>query len=224
MSLTLYLHPLSSFCHKVLNALYERGTPFTPRIIDFGNPQDRADLLAVWPMGKFPVLLDEARGRAVPESTAIIEYLDWRFPGAPPLLPADAEARFEARLWDRVLDQHVHAPMQRIVADRLRAEHERDARGVSDAKATITTAYGVLERQLARAEWAAGPAFTIADCAAAPALFYASIVVPFPAVHGTLAGYFDRLMRRPSVERTLADARPWFRFYPYRDDIPERFR
>src|SRR3712207_6812433 len=99
MSLTLYMHPLSSFCHKVLIALYERGTPFTPRIVNLGDADDRAALLAAWPMGKFPVLLDEARGRAVPESTAIIEYLDWRFPGSPPLLPQDDVLRFEARLW-----------------------------------------------------------------------------------------------------------------------------
>ena len=118
MSLTLYHHPLSSYCWKPLIALYEAGIPFTPRLIDLGDAQDRDAIGALWPLGKFPVLHDAARGRTVPESSIVIEYLAEHFASAEPLLPADAAARLQVRLWDRVFDQYVQTPMQKIVADR----------------------------------------------------------------------------------------------------------
>jgi len=223
VALTLYLHPLASFCHKVLGALYESGTPFEPRVVDLGNPADKADVLAAWPVGKIPILVDAARDRTVPESTPIIEYLDRHHPGVRPMLPADADARFDVRLWDRFFDLYVQQPMQKIVTDRLRAEGEHDARGVAEAHGALATAYDMLERHLARGRWAAGPDFTLADCAAAPALFYAGIVAPFPAQHAHLRDYFERLLSRPSVQRTLAEALPYFPLFPFRDAIPARF-
>ena len=206
----------------MLVALYENGTPFEPRIVDLGDPADKAEVLAAWPVGKIPILVD--RGRTVPESTPIIEYLQRHHPGPVPVLPADADARFEARLWDRFFDLYVQQPMQKIVADRLRADGEHDARGVAEAKAGLATAYAMLERRLDQGGWAAGAAFTIADCAAAPALFYATIVAPLPAGHGRLEAYIERLTARPSVQRTLAEARPYFGLFPFSDAIPARYR
>ena len=223
MSLTLYFHPLASFCHKVLLALYESAIPFEGRIIDLGNPDDRAEITALWPVGKFPVLRDDERKRTLPESSVIIEYLCQHFAGAAGLLPDDADMRLEVRLWDRFFDGYVQVPMQKIVGDRLRAEGERDPRGVADARATLHTAYDMLERQLAPGAWAVGERFSMADCAAMPALFYAFIVEPLPEGHAQLAGYFERLMSRPSVRRTLDEARPYFPLFPFKDAMPARF-
>jgi glutathione S-transferase len=223
MSLTLYFHPLASYCHKVLVALYESAIPFQGRIIDLGNADERAELAALWPVGKFPVLRDEQRGRTVPESTIIIEYLCQHFAGAAHLLPQDAEARLDVRLWDRFFDTYVQGPMQKIVGDRLRPGGEQDARGVADARAALGIAYGTLEQQLAQEGWMVGDRFTMADCAAMPALFYASILEPLPTAHRKLGGYFERLMGRPSVRRTLEEARPYFPLFPFNEAIPARF-
>lgn len=223
MALTLHFHPLASFCHKVLIALYENETPFTARIVDLMDPDESAAFLELWPVGKIPVLRDEARNRTVPETSIIIEYLEQHYPGAKPLLPLDETVRLEARLWDRFYDCYVQVPMQRIVADRLRPENERDARSVADARANLETAYAMIERQMTSRTWATGEDFSIADCAAAPALFYAGIIAPFPASHTNLAGYFERLLDRASVTRTLDEARPWFHMFPFRDVMPERF-
>ena len=179
MALALYLHPLASFCHKVLIALYENGTSFEPRLVDLMDDEASRRFLEVWPVGKIPVLRDEGRDRTVPETTIIIEYLEQHYPGPRPLLPKDPAARLEARLWDRFYDGYVQVPMQKIVTDRLRPGGAHDAHGVADAKATLQTAYGMIERTMADRTWAAGDAFTLADCAAAPALFYAGVVEPF---------------------------------------------
>ncbi|MGO4576523.1 glutathione S-transferase family protein [Cupriavidus sp. 2TAF22] len=223
MALTLHYHPLSSFCHKVLIALYENATPFTGRIVDLGDPADRAAFAALWPLGKFPVLRDDSRGLTVPESTTIIEYLDRHYPGARPLLPAAEDAQREARLWDRLFDLYVHLQMQKIVNDRLRPEAERDPRGVADARATLRTAYDLVDKHMADHTWAAGQDFTLADCAATPALFYAGIAMPFTDTHPHLAAYFERLLSRPSVQRVLAEARPYFHLFPLADKMPARF-
>lgn len=216
--LTLYYHPLASYCWKALIALYENATPFDKRIIDLGDPAQRAELVALWPLGKFPVLRDE--DRVVAESSIIIEYLELHHPGARPLLPRDLAAALDARLWDRLFDHYVHAPMAEIVVDRL-----RNARGdLGGAHATIATAYDLAERKLATSEWIAGAEFGFADCAAAPALFYASTLHPLPARCARLAAYFERLVERPSVARTLAEARPYFKSYPFESSIPSRFR
>lgn len=223
MSLTLFLHPLASFCHKVLIALYENGTPFAPRIVDFADDASTAALLDQWPVGKIPVLHDAARDRAVPETSIIIEYLARYYPGPVALLPEDGEARLEARLWDRFFDLYVHVPMQKIVADRMRAEGSKDPAGLAEAHRSLDMAYGMIEARLAAGAIVPGEAFTIADCAATPALFYASIVHPFAPGQTNLAAYFEELLARPSVRRTLEEARPYFHLYPFRDSMPRRF-
>jgi glutathione S-transferase len=221
--LTLYFHPLASFCHKVLIALYENGTPFESRIVDLIDETEKRRFLEIWPVGKIPVLRDEARDRTVAETTIIIEYLDQTYPGAQPLLPRHEAERLEARLWDRFFDNYVQVPMQKIVVDRLRPEGARDPHGVAEARAALRTAYGMIETQMADRTWAAGEAFSLADCAAAPALFYAGIVEPFSPAHPRTAAYFERLLARPSVRRTLDEARPYFHNFPYKEAMPARF-
>ena len=217
MSLTLYYHPLSSFCHKVLVALYEIDTPFDRRIIDFGDDKDRAELQAVSPIGKFPVIRDHARKQDVVETTIIIEYLDHCFAGD--LIPGVWEDALQVRLWDRFFDNYLQVPMQQIVSDRMQG-------GKGDLKkerATLEIAYGMIDKQMAGRTWVAGPGFSMADCAAAPALFYTSTVQSFPPGLTHLQAYFDRLMERSSVQRVMLEAKPYFQFYPFVDAIPKRF-
>lgn len=223
MALTLYSHPLASYCHKVLIALYENGTPFTAHYVDLGDAQERAAFAAVWPTAKMPLLHDRARDRIVPETSIIIEYLDSHYAGPQRLLPLDEDARLEARLWDRLFDAYVMTPMQQIVANRLRPEGERDARGVAEAASTLRMAYELIDKHMKSRRWAAGESFSIADCAAAPALFYASIVEPLASDHVQLRGYFERLLARPSIARTIAEARPYFHSFPFKDSMPARF-
>jgi glutathione S-transferase len=223
MSLTLYMHPLASFCHKVLIALYERQIEFKAEIVDFANEANAAQFLQIWPVGKIPVLRDERRNRTVPETTIIIEYLDQHYGSGAKLLPPDAQQALDARLWDRFFDQYVGVPVQKIVIDRIRGEGEHDPKGLAEARATLTTAYGMIEKQLADKTWAIGDSFTIADCAATPALFYANTLQSFATSHPNLAAYFERLIARNSVRRTLAEAQPYFHMYPYRESIPARF-
>lgn len=220
MSLTLYYHPLSSYCHKVLIALYENATDFDRRIIDLGDEAQRAELQALWPLGKFPVIHDAARQRTVAESTIIIEYLDRFFPGDNALIPGDWDSALEVRLWDRFFDNHVQGPMHQIVLDRLRSAHG----DLTRERAALDTAYGMLERQMASRMWAASTDFSLADCAAAPALFYASTLQPFSDDHHHLQAYFERLMARPSVRRVLEEAKPYFSMFPFVEAIPKRFR
>lgn len=223
MALTLYIHPLASFCHKVLIALYETATPFRAETVDFSDAASTAALLERWPVGKIPVLYDEATGRIVPETSIIIEYLQRHYPGPIPLLPTEADAQLQTRLWDRFFDLYVSTPMQKIVTDRIRPEGRSDPHGVADARATLDTAYAMIERQVSGHAWAIGENFTMADCAAVPALFFASIVHPFKADQIALRDYLDRLLARPSVVRTLREAKPFFHMFPYRDAMPERY-
>jgi len=223
MSLTLHYHPLASFCWKVQIALLESGTPFTSEIVNLGDDKSRSRFYDLWPLGKMPVLRDDKRDRTIPETTIIIEYLDRYYPGAQKLLPADEEQRLDARLWDRFFDFYVQQPMQRIVAQQLRPEAERDPRAVPESTSTLQTAYGMLERQLATRTWAIGESFSLADCAAFPALFYSDTVVPFSKTHPKTAAYFERLVQRPSVARVLDEARPYFKMYPFKDALPARF-
>ena len=220
MPLTLYYHPLSSYCHKVLVALYEYAIEFEPRIIDLSNEADRAELQALWPLCKFPVIRDQKNPQGLAESSIIIEYLDRFYAGQHCLLPSDWDTALQVRLWDRFSDLHVQTPMQQIVADRLFATNG----DLSKQRASLLTAYGMLDRQLASRTWVASPDFSLADCAATPALFYASTLVPFPDDCRHLSAYFERLTQRPSVQRVIDQAKPWFSFYPYAEAIPERFR
>ena len=220
MPLTLYYHPLSSYCHKVLVALYEQAIEFEKKIIDLTSEADRSVLQALWPPCKFPVIRDHARQRNLAESSVIIEYLDHFHAGRHPLIPADWDTALEVRLWDRFFDLHVQTPMQQIVADRLRGTHG----DLTRERAALMTAYGMLERQLAGRTWVASPDFSLADCAACPALFYASTLLPFPADCRHLQGYFERLTQRSSFQRVIDEARPYFSLYPFAEAIAQRFR
>ena len=212
MSLKLYFHPLSSFCHKVLIALYETGTPFEPSIVDLMG--DAEALKTIWPIGKIPVLRDEARDRTIPETSIIIEYLAQHHPGQTQLFPADRDLCRQMRLRDRFYDLYVQAPMQKIVVDRLRPEGKSDPYGVEEARTLLKTSLGMIEADMAGNRWAMGDAFTMADCAAAPALFYADMVAPFRDTHRKTAAYLDRLMERPSYARVLREAQPYFAMIP----------
>jgi glutathione S-transferase len=214
MSLKLYFHPLASFCWKALIALYENDTPFEPHVVDLVNETSRAEFKKIWPIGKFPVLRDDARDVTVPESSIIIEYLSQHYPGRSQLVPTDADLARQTRLRDRFYDLYVHEPMQKIVGDRLRPPGKNDPHGVEQARTQLQTAYGMIDREMAAKTWAMGDAFTMADCAAAPALFYANKVLPFDGTHKNAAAYLGRLMKRPSFARTVKEAQPYFALFP----------
>jgi glutathione S-transferase len=214
MSLKLYFHPLASFCQKALIALYENGIPFEPVTVDLADEASSAAFRAVWPPAKMPVLRDDARNRTVAESTIVIEYLDAFYPGPTRFLPADPDRLWQTRMWDRFYDHYVQEPMQKIVTDRLRPAGASDGYGVEQAKALLERSYALLERELDTKTWMIGEAFTLADCAAAPALFYANTVVPFGEPQGRLRAYLGRLMTRPSFVRVLEEAQPYFPFFP----------
>jgi glutathione S-transferase len=206
MPLTLHFHPFASYCQKVLIALYENETPFEPVVVDLGDETSRAAFLAVWPIGKMPVLQDQATGRMIPESTIIIDYLDVHHPGRTRFVPADPDRARDTRLRDRFFDLYVMGPMQKIVGDRLRPAGSKDPFGVEEARAELRKSYQILEAEMASRTWATGDEFGLADCAAAPALFYADMVEPFRERHANLARYFERLMARPSFARVVAEA------------------
>ncbi|TMJ32569.1 MAG: glutathione S-transferase family protein [Alphaproteobacteria bacterium] len=213
MSLTLYFHPLSSYCQKVLIALYEAGTPFETVVVNFADPPSAAAFRTLWPVGKMPVLRDAAHDRTVPESSIIIEYLGQHYPRGTALIPADPDLALRTRLADRFYDLYVHDPMQRIVGDRLRPADNKDPYGVERAEATLRSSYDLIDAEMASRPWAAGDAFSLADCAAAPPLFFASKLVPFGERHN-LSAYFRRLGRRPSVARAFNEAEPYLKFFP----------
>jgi glutathione S-transferase len=212
--LILHEHPFASYCQKVLIALYELDLPFGTRLIT--DEASRRELASLWPLEKMPVLRDETAGLMLPESTTIIEYLDSLAPGGPRLVPGDPAAALQARLWDRFHDQYVMNPMQKIVGDELRPDGRRDTEGVSEARRTLDTAYGILDGQLASTgTWTAGRSFTIADCAAAPALFYARAVHRWDErLQPNVARYYRDLMAWPSVARVVDEARPYRELFP----------
>lgn len=206
----LYAHPFSSYCQKVLTALYENATPFDYRNLE--DPQNSAELAALWPMKRFPVLVDGER--TVLEASCIIEYLQLRHPGPTRLIPADADAALEVRMLDRFFDNYVSTPQQKVVFDALTAEADRDPHGVAKARAMLDTAYAWLDARMATRRWATGEAFTLADCAAAPFLFYAdwthAIAPRFANVHA----YRARLLARPAFKRAVDEARPYRGYFP----------
>jgi glutathione S-transferase len=218
--LTLHMHPLASYCWKVLVALYETKIPFRPVQVN-GLPKNDKAYAELWPIAKMPLLRDGER--VVPETSIIIEYLQDHHPGTVALIPADNDAARDVRLWDRFFDLYVHTPMQKFVSDRLRPEGAKDSAGVADARATLDTAYAMLDQRMAGRTWIAGDAFSMADCAAMPALFYAEAVHPYRAVYPTLAAYFERLVLRPSVQRVIREAQPWFQYFPFADALEPRF-
>lgn len=221
MALTLHQHPLSSHCWKVLIALYERGTPFEARLVNLCDPAERAAYAALWPTAKIPLLVDG--DRIVPETSLQIEYLDRRHPGAVRLLPDAFDAQLQVRLWDRLFDCYVMDPMQRYIAQLLRPEEQRDAVALQASIDGLGLAYELIEGRMGDHAWAAGDGFSMADCAAAPALFYAATIRPFAPEQVRLAAYFERLMARPSVARVIGEARPFFQYYPLKAALPARF-
>ncbi|KVQ16247.1 glutathione S-transferase [Burkholderia ubonensis] len=218
MTVELYGHPFASFVWKPLIALYERKVAFTFRMVDPDHPDNQARMTSLSPTGQFPALVDG--DTAITQSNAVIEYLDLFHGNGGPMVPADPREALDARMMADVFDDYVNAPMQRIVGDALRAEDERDPRGVADAHALLDRSYAWLDARLQAKEWAACGRFTIADCAAAPALFYADWVHPISERHAALAAYRARLLSRPSVARVVDEARPYRRFFPL--GAPER--
>jgi glutathione S-transferase len=217
MTLKLYFHPFSSFCQKVLIALYENDTPFEREIVDLMNPASAAAFRKMWPIGKFPVLRDESRNQMIPESSIIIEYLAEHYPGKSELVPRNGDLAREVRFSDRFFDLYMQLPMQKIVGDRFRPEGRKDSYGVEQAQNQLRTALGILERKLASKTWAMGENFTMADCAAAPALFYANLAAPLDQDYKQTGVYLRRLMQRPSFARCIEEAKPYRHFFPIKD-------
>lgn len=210
MSLTLYAHPFSSYCQKVLIALYENATPFAMRMI--GSPESNAELEALWPFKRFPVLVD---GDCVlKESSIIIEHLALYHPGPVCLLPGDPRACLEVRFMDRFFDNYVMTPQQKVVFDALRPAENRDAFGVAEARKMLETSYRWLDGAMRGRQWAAGEGFSLADCVAAPALFYADWTHPIAAEFAHVRAYRQRLLARPSVARAVNEARPYRPYFP----------
>ncbi len=215
MSLALYYHPLSSFCWKVLIPLYENGTAFEPRMLqNLQDPEERAAFEKIWPVGKMPVLVDEEHDRTIPETSIIIEWLDRHHRGATRFVPEDPGLAHEVRLWDRIYDLYVQGPMQRIVFDRIRPAGQKYPTGVAEDRALLQKSMAMVDTYVADKHWATGAHFSLADCAAMPALFYADKVEPFEGRWPNAAALLERLKARPSVGRVLEEAGPWFRYFP----------
>lgn len=212
MALALFAHPLSSYCQKVLTALYENGTPFTYRQLSFDDSETGAEFAALWPIQRMPLLRDN--DASIMESSVIIEHLDLHHGGKTRLIPADAKAALEVRFLDRVFDCYVMTPMQKIVFNAMRAEDKRDAQGVEEARALMEKTYAWLEEKLTGRAWAAGNDFTLADCAAAPSLFYADWVHEMGDRYPTLKAYRKKLLARPSFARAVDEARPFRQYFP----------
>ena len=212
MPLQLYAHPFSSYCQKVLTALYENGTPFEMRVLEGPESKANQELVELWPMKRFPVLVDGER--TVFEATCIIEHLGLHHPGPVRLIPEDPRAALEVRMMDRFFDNYVSTPQQKVVFDRLRPEAVRDPHGVAEARAMLDTAYAWLEQVLAGREWAAGDTFSLADCGAAPFLFYADWTHPIGEAFPRVRAYRHRLLARPSFARAVDEARPFRKYFP----------
>jgi glutathione S-transferase len=209
--LQLFAHPFSSYCWKVLIPLYENDTPFTYRILERDYPENGAEFARLWPIGKFPLLVDD--GRPVMESSVIIEHLQRYHPGPVRFIP-DGDAALEVRMLDRIFDNHVMNNMNRVVADALRGSERHDPVEVEQAKAALQKVYAWLDDWLAGRQWAAADMFSLADCAAAPSLFYADWVDRIPEGLANLQAYRARLLARPSVARAVDEARPYRPYFP----------
>jgi len=213
MSLKLYMHPLSSYCHKALIAFYENNIPFEAKLLE--DPAVAGELRKMWPIARFPVLWDAGRDTMVPESSIIIEYLALHYPGPVRLLPEDPDLARQVRMRDRFIDNYLHTPVQKLPADRLRPADQRDPRGVVEARTMYRTALDMLESDLAGKIWIMGDDFTMADCAAAPALYFGNhFLGPFRQSHRNVMAYLDRLMARPSYSRALQEAEPYMHLLP----------
>ncbi|MDB5898841.1 MAG: glutathione S-transferase [Ramlibacter sp.] len=218
MSLALYGHPFSSYTQKVLIALYENATPFEFRCLDADHPQHLDDWVRRWPLRKFPVLVDGARD--VVETSIIIEYLQLAHPGAVRLLPGDPVTALQVRFLDRFFDLHVMTPVQHAVGGALTGDPVKRKDSLALAQEQLQRAYAWLEGHLAGGAWAAGAQFSLADCAAAPSLFYADWTHRISADFPLLRAYRARLLARPSFARAVDEARPFRPLFPL--GAPER--
>ena len=219
MSLVLHYHPLSSYCWKVMIGLYEAEVPFEERMVNLGDPEATSAFAKLWPTAKIPLLEDTARGQVVPETSIMLEYVEQHYPGARSMFPKDPETLLEARLWDRVFDLYVNSPLGQIV----RHHYGQNPAAEAAVRADLRKAYPMIEARMTGRTWAVGDDFSIADCAAAPALFYATVKEPaddFPALNA----YRQRLLERPSVARAVEGARSWFQYYPFKDSLPAEYR
>ena len=212
MTLIFYGHPFSSYTWKVLIALYEKGLDFDYRALENEAPFTHYEQLkGHWPVGQFPLIVHD--GTPWFESSVIIEYLD-RLAAEPRMIPQDPGAALRVRLLDRIFDNHVMGPMQAVVADAIRGPDGHVQAIVDQAKAKLETIYGWLDGELTGDGWATPEGFTLADCAAAPSLFYADWVHPIDARHTRLRAYRARLLAHPAVARCVEDARPYRKFFP----------
>jgi glutathione S-transferase len=211
MPLKLYAHPFSSYCQKALIGFYDNDIPFEMALLETGGAAS-AELSKLWPMQRFPVLRDDAR--IVPEATIILEYLSLHYPGPTPLVPADAAKAIDVRLMDRFFDNYVMTPQGAIVFDFIRPQGKQDPYGVEQSRAMLDRAYLWLDAHMASRTWASGEAFSLADCAAAPALLYADWTHPIPRALSHLHAYRARLLQRPSYARALDEARPYRPLFP----------
>jgi glutathione S-transferase len=212
MSLQLFAHPFSSYCQKALIAFFENDIPYTLRLLSPEDPDTGAEFAKLWPLGKFPLLLDS--DRAIPEATVIIEHLQIHHPGPVKLIPEDPAAALEVRLLDRFFDNYVMTPQGKCVFDALRPAEARDPQGVADARAMLETSYAWLDARMAGREWAVGDSFTLADAAAAPSLFYADWTHPIPKDLANLHAYRARLLARPSFAKAVDGGRPYRHYFP----------
>lgn len=212
MQPVLYAHPFSSYCQKVLTALYENGTAFEYRVLDHNDPQTLADFERRWPIKRFPILVDG--DRQVMEATILIEYLDRHYPGPVTLIPADPDKAIEVRMLDRFFDNYISTPQQRIVFNAIRPESDRDPYGDKEARDMLERAYAWLDRHMEGRIWASGDTFTLADCGAAPFLFYADWTHAIDPAFRNVRAYRERLLARPAFARAVDEGRPFRKFFP----------
>ena len=210
MSLALYVHPFSSYCQKVLVALYENDVPFEYRSLE--DPSAMAELKARWPFARFPILVDD--GRTIVESTIIIEHLMLTRGGRVRWLPDDALEALEVRFLDRFFDNEVMAAMQKPVAEALKKDNTRKDDAMAEAVRALDLAYGWLEQRLDGRTWAAGETMSLAECAAAPSLFYADWVHPIAHTFPRVRAYRSRLLAWPAFARAVDEARPYRHYFP----------
>lgn len=212
MALQLYYHPFSSYCQKALIAFYENDIGFEPRLLEGPDCEAMLRLAELWPMKRFPVLVDGEQ--TIIEASCIIEHLGLHHPGPVRLIPDNPAAALEVRMWDRFFDNYVSTPQQKVVFDAIRPEGTRDAYGVREAKQMLETAYAWLDRRMAGREWVAGDHFSLADCGAAPFLFYADWTHPIAEGFAHVRAYRQRLLKRPSFARAVDEARPFRPYFP----------
>ncbi|WP_313529962.1 glutathione S-transferase family protein [Shinella sp.] len=212
MKPVLYAHPFSSYCQKVLTALYENGTAFEYRLLDHNDPETLADFERRWPIKRFPILVDG--DRQVMEATILIEYLDLHYPGPVRLIPADPDRAIEVRMLDRFFDNYISTPQQRIVFNAIRAEADRDPYGDKEAREMLERAYAWLERNMEGRLWASSDTFTLADCGAGPFLFYADWTHAIDPAFTHVHAYRKRLLARPSFARAVDEGRPFRAYFP----------